>query len=330
MKRSHVVIGSLVAAVISGCAQAPSFLSPASPVARQEATLFEVILGLSVGVFVVVEGLLLYNLLHHRKKPTPQGIPPQRYRDYFIEATYTGVPILIVVVIFILMSQTLRAVAIPVPMGNDVRVQIIGHQWWWEFDYPDLNIHTANELHIPVNTTVLVDLTSLDVIHSFWVPQLSGKTDVIPGLTNQMWLQGDTVGQYYGQCSEYCGANHANMRVTVFVDSQEDFDAWVANQQKPPVDPQGDLEQAGHDLITTGVCSACHNLGDSGPGNAIGPNLTHLMSRTTFAGGIFPINEANLRRWLQDTQAMKPGNDMNHPLTAQEIDALMAYLVTLK
>ena len=164
---------------------------------------------------------------------------------------------------------------------------MIGHRWWWEFDYPDLNIKTANELHIPVNTTVQIDLNSLDVIHSFYVPQLSGKTDVIPGMTNHMWLRGDTIGQFHGQCSEFCGLNHANMRFTVFVDSQADFDAWVANQQKPPADPQTDLQKAGQDIIVNGVCSGCHDLGDNGPDNATGPDLTHLMSRKTFAGGMF-------------------------------------------
>ena len=282
-------------------------------------------------VFLVVEGLLLYNVFHHKKEPTDRGIPPQQYRDYLVEAAYTGVPLIIVAVLFVMMLRTMQAVAAPLPQSTDINLHIVGHRWWWEFDYPDLNIRTANELHIPVNTAVQITLDSNDVIHSFWVPQLGGKTDVVPGVTNRMWLFGDTIGVFYGQCSEFCGLNHANMRITVFVESQDDFQAWVANQQTPPAEPQTDLAREGQDIIFNGICADCHDLGENGPEtNAPGPNLTHLMSRTTFAGGIFPLTEDNLRRWLEDTQAMKPGNDMDHKFSQQQIDALMAYLTTLQ
>jgi cytochrome c oxidase subunit 2 len=257
-------------------------------------------------------------------------MPPQTYRDYVIESTYTGLPILVVIAIFVLTLGTIRAIAAPAPKPSDLKIQVIGHRWWWEFDYPDLKIKTANELHIPLGATVQVKLDSFDVIHSFYVPQLSGKTDVIPGVTNTMWLTSNTVGQFHGQCSEYCGLNHANMRFTVFVDSKADFDAWVANQQKPAAEPQNDLQKTGHDIIVDGVCSACHDLGDEGPGNAPGPDLTHLMSRQRFAGDIFDLNRDNLQRWLEDTQAMKPGNDMKHKFSEDQIKALLAYLTTLK
>lgn len=314
-----------------GCSATSNFfLYPASPIAAQESRLYWQILIMSAFVFVVVEGLLLYNIIRFRKKPSQQGEPPQIYRAHLIEAIYTAVPILLVIVIFFLMLRTMQAVAAPAPQAGDLNLRVVGHRWWWEFDYPDLNIVTANELHIPVNTTVQIDLESMDVIHSFYVPQLSGKTDVIPGMTNHMWLRGDRVGKFHGQCSEYCGENHANMRITVFVDSPADFQAWVANQQQPPTAPQTEQQKQAETLITEGMCSMCHNLGDSGPGNATGPNLTHLMSRTTFAGGIFELNEENLHRWLEDTQAMKPGNDMDHKFSEKQIDALMSYLLTLK
>jgi cytochrome c oxidase subunit 2 len=309
----------------------PNFLNPASPIAAKQASLFWILLAISAVVFVIVEGLLLYNIFHHAKsRQDNEEMPPQTYRDYLIEAIYTGLPIIIVIVIFILTLGTIRAIAAPAPKPGDLKVHVVGHRWWWEFDYPDLNIKTANELHIPANTTVQIELDSEDVIHSFYVPQLSGKTDVIPGITNHMWLYGNTVGQFHGQCAEYCGLNHANMRFTVFVDSKADFDAWVANQQKPPAKPQGDLQTRGHDIIVSGVCSACHDLGQDGPGNATGPDLTHLMSRQRFAGDIYDLNEDNLHRWLEDTQAMKPGNDMDHKFSEAQIKALMAYLLTLK
>lgn len=308
----------------------PLFLNPASPIAAKQASLFWILLAISAVVFLIVEGLLLYNIFHHAKEAGDEDLPPQHYRQYVIEGIYTGVPILIVIIIFILTLGTIRAIAAPVPKAADLKVHVIGHRWWWEFDYPDLNIKTANELHIPANTTVQIDLDSNDVIHSFYVPQLSGKTDAIPGVTNHMWLYGSTTGQFHGQCSEFCGVNHANMRFTVFVDSKTDFDAWVANQQKPPAEPQGEPATTGHDIIVNGVCSACHDLGEDGPGNATGPDLTHLMSRQRFAGDVFDLNEDNLRRWLEDTQAMKPGNDMNHKFSAEQINALVAYLRTLK
>ena len=329
MKRLVVLLLTLVL-LATGCASKASFLDAASPVVQQEADLYRTLVVMSAGVFLVVVGLLIYNITHHQKKVEQQDVAPQHYRQYMIEAIYTGVPILIIIIVFIMMVGVMQTVAAPAAQTGDIHVQVIGHRWWWEFDYPDLKIKTANELHIPANATVQIDVTSLDVIHSFWVPQLGGKVDAIPGVTNHTWLRGDSIGSFYGQCSEYCGLNHANMRLTVFVDSKADFDAWVANQQNPPAEPQTDLQKTGHDIIVNGICGACHDLGDDGPGNATGPNLTHLMSRQRFAGDVFDLNADNLRRWLEDTQAMKPGNDMDHKFSEQQIEALMSYLLTLK
>ena len=332
-----ILLGSLL---VAGCTAKiknpvshtpiPNFLNPASPIVAQQAHLYWVVLVPATVVFLIVEGLLLYNVFHHAKQPQDHEMPPQHYRQYLIEGIYTGLPILTVIVLYLLMLGTMRATAAPLARPTDIKVHVIGHRWWWEFDYPDLNIKTANELHIPVNATVQIDLDSFDVIHSFYVPQLSSKTDVIPGVTNKMWITGDKIGQFHGQCSEYCGENHANMRFTVFVDSQADFDAWVANQQKPPFEPQTDLQKRGQDIIVNDVCSTCHDLGDQGPENTTGPDLTHLMSRQRFAGDVFDLNEDNLRRWLEDTQAMKPGNDMKHKFSDDQIKALLAYLTQLK
>jgi cytochrome c oxidase subunit 2 len=224
----------------------------------------------------------------------------------------------------------MHAVATPPPQKGDVNVQVVAHQWWWEFDYPDLGFVTANEMHIPIHANVHISLVSADVVHSFWVPELAGKTDVIPGVTNHMWMRGDKLGEYWGQCAEYCGLNHANMRLRVFVDTQEDFDAWVKNQQQPPVQPQTDLQKQGYDLVVNGVCSGCHSLGDHKAALPIGPDLTHLFSRTVFAGASFDLTQANLRQWLLDTQAMKPGNKMTITVPPDQINALIAYLTMLK
>jgi cytochrome c oxidase subunit 2 len=317
--------------ILTGCARSPSFLEPASPISDAEASLYRTLLLISVVVFIVVEGLLLFNIFRFKKQEGHSVIPFQRYRARIVEATYTLIPIIVVVAIFILTVHTMQTVAAPLTESGDLNIQVTGHQWWWEFDYPDQNIITANELHIPVGTNVYLTLDSVDVIHSFFVSQLSGKSDVFPGITNHMWLRSDTVGEYHGQCAEFCGLNHANMRFTVFVDTPEAYQTWIKNQRQPPPVPQNDLQKQGQTLIVNGVCGACHLLGQDGPEH-VAPSLTHLFSRSRFAGDTYDLNEANLRRWLQDNQAMKPGNDMKSikTLPQDQIDALVAYLSQLK
>jgi cytochrome c oxidase subunit 2 len=168
-------------------------------------------------------------------------------------------------------------------------------------------------------------------VHSFWVPALAGKTDTVPGVTNHMWLRGDRIGVFAGQCAEYCGLDHATMRFKVFVDSSDDFNAWVKNQQQPPPDPQTDLQKQGYNLVVNGMCMGCHTIGDHAAPEPIGPNLTHLFSRTTFAGASLDLNQDNLRQWIQGSNAMKPGNLMKDILVApNDVDAVIAYLSTLK
>jgi cytochrome c oxidase subunit 2 len=342
MKRAAFALPYIALVFATGCAKVfptsgnntnsiPFFMNSGGPIASQEANLFRFLLYPSAVLLAVVWGLLIYNIVRFRKKPTDKEISPQYYREELIEAIYTGIPVLLVIVIFIVMLGTIRAVAAPAPQKSDLAVAVKGHRWWWEFDYPGYKVATANELHIPVDTVVQIDLDSVDVIHSFFVPQLAGKTDVVPGAINHMWLKADKVGVYHGQCAEFCGLNHANMRFTVYVDSKADFQAWLANQMRPAVKPQTPQQQIGHDIIANGLCGACHNLDDNGPEfNATAPNLTHLMSRQMFAGETFVLNEQNLRLWLEDNQQMKPGNDMKHTFSKSQIDDLMSYLLTLK
>ena len=205
---------------LSGCLGQTNVFNPASPIAGAEARLFQIILIMSLVVFLIVDGGLVFILLRNRARkdkddPTP---PRQVYENRLLEAIWTGIPILIVIVLFILTVSTMRAVAAPPRAAGDVEVNVIGHQWWWEFDYPGLGIKTANELHMPVGTNVHLNLTSVDVIHSFWPPQLSGKIDAIPGQTNTMWLTSDQAGVYAGQCAEFCGLEHAIMRFKVVVE----------------------------------------------------------------------------------------------------------------
>lgn len=321
---------TVLTAALSACQSSPSFLDPASPISARESSLYWTILIMALVVFVLVEGALLWILIRDRRRPNDEQPPRQIFGNMRVEVTWTVIPIILVISLFIMTVNTTRGVAAPAAQESDLNVRVVGHRWWWEFDYLDLKIATANELHIPVGQTVQISLESVDVIHSFWVPQLSGKTDVVPGQNNTMWLKADQEGVFHGQCAEFCGTQHALMRFKVIVDSQGEFDAWVANQQQQAYQPQTEDEQAGYKELT-GACEACHSIDPHEiDGEKIGPNLAHLFSRTTFAGGTYDLNEANLRNWLKDTQAMKPGNDMEVTLSSQLIDEIIAYLLHLK
>jgi len=316
--------------VLSGCApSSPTFLRPASLIAKHEAALYWEIFIETLLIFILIVGAFIWMFIRDRARDGKKIIPPQLYGKLALAA----IPFLAIVLLdgadFVAMAKTMFEVAPPAAAAQDIQVHVIGHRWWWEFDYENQNIKTANELHIPVGATVQITLDSVDVIHSFWVPQLSGKTDVIPGQTNHMWMTSDQVGEFLGQCTEFCGTEHAMMRIKVVVQSQADFDAWVANQQKAAPQPQTDQEQAGYKTVTT-VCASCHSLNPAEPEMKTGPNLTHLFSRSVFAGGTYDLNEANIRNWLKDNQSMKPGNDMNVKVSSQQIDDLISYLKLLK
>jgi cytochrome c oxidase subunit 2 len=328
IRKYGVLLG--LAVVVSACQPSPTFLNPASPISNHQSSLYSTILIMALVVFVLVEGALILILIRDRKRANDESLPRQIHGNMKLEVIWTVIPILLVLALFIMTVQTVNAIAAPGKLKSDLNLRVVGHRWWWEFDYPDLGIATANELHIPVGSTVQISLESVDVIHSFWVPQLAGKTDVIPGQHNTMWLKGDQVGEYLGQCAEFCGTQHALMRFKVFVDSQADFDAWVANQQKPAYQPQTEDEQAGYEEVT-GACAGCHSIDPSEVDTKkIGPNLAHLFSRTTFAGGTFDLNEANLRGWLHDTQAMKAGNMMQITVPSKQMDPIVEYLMHLK
>lgn len=329
-RRSPIFI--LLGLLFSGCSttSSPTFLNPNSTVASNEAVLFQIILFMALGVFLLVEILLVYNIIRFRRRPGSTGEPKQKFGNWRLEFFWTGIPMLLVLILFVLTIQIMTANAMPEDKPTDIQVHVIGHQWWWEFDYPDLGIVTANELHVPVTANVRLTLNSVDVIHSFWVPQLSGKMDVIPGQTNQLWFRAQQPGDFIGQCSEFCGLNHANMRIKVVAETADQFSAWVQAQQQQPAAPTTEIQQKAFQLLTTGACAACHSFGDHQLDNPIGPNLTHLMSRSVFAGAVFDLTPENLRSWLSNTQAMKPGNDMKITVTSSEMEALMAYLPLLK
>ena len=217
--------------------------------------------------------------------------------------------------------------------ADALKVEVIGHQWWWEFRYLDLALTTANELHLPVGKPVRIGITSADVIHSFWAPLLGGKRDAIPGQTNYIAFRADSVGDYSGQCAEFCGVSHANMRLRVIVDSDTAFGAWAQAQLGPPATPpKASPAEQGRAIYARSACIGCHLIQGVSAG-VIGPGLTHVGSRTTIAGGILPNDSAHLAAWIADAPALKPGSlmmRMKPPLSDADIAALVAYLQSLK
>jgi cytochrome c oxidase subunit 2 len=208
-------------------------------------------------------------------------------------------------------------------------VEVVGHQWWWEFRYPDLGIVTANELHFPVGRPVGLAMTTVDVLHSFWIPALGGKRDVINNRTNYLAFRPDTLGEYLGQCAEYCGASHANMRLRVVVETDSAFQAWVDRQVAGPAPlDSGTLAWEGRQIFSRSACIGCHEMaGVAAAVGKMGPNLSKVGGRTTIAAGLYPNTAESLRRWVANAPAMKPGSLMPPmPLPDRDLDAIVAYL----
>jgi cytochrome c oxidase subunit 2 len=316
--------------LLAGCATSPTFVNSNSSIARDEAALYRDILIEAAIIFIPIVAVLVWLLIRGGRRAKEEALAPQGHGHAWWAVAAAVAIIAADGFDFGLMANTMAKVAIPAPSPHDLQLHVIGHRWWWEFDYPELGIKTANELHIPTGTNVQVTLDSVDVIHSFWAPQLTGKTDVIPGQTNHMWLRADAPGNFHGQCSEFCGTEHAMMRLQVIAQTQADFDAWAANQQQPAAMPQTEAQQAGYKIVTT-TCSTCHSLDpNDSRTDLVGPNLAHLFSRSMFAGATYPLDATNIRNWVHDTQAMKPGNDMNITIKQQDLDNVMAYLQMLK
>lgn len=325
-----LVLGLLLAS--SACARdyPQTIFEPKSDFASEIADLFNGIIITGLVVFAIVEGILVFTAIKYRRKPT-DGLPPQIHGDTRIEVVWTTLPVIVLAAILVPTVGIIFKTQAPAPAGS-LQIQVTGHQFWWEFYYPDLGVHTAGEPHMPVGQTVNLALTSADVIHSFWLPALGGKRDANPGLTNYLWWTPNTVGQFPGQCTELCGYSHANMRMRAFVDTPADFQAWVADFQQPAATPpDGTPAATGAQLFQQRGCTSCHTIEGTPAQGAVGPNLTHFASRTTFAGAILENNADNIRTWLKNPPAVKPGSIMpNLNLSDDDITSLTAYLQTLK
>jgi cytochrome c oxidase subunit II len=315
-----------------------TIFDPAATPARSTFGLSMLILGVTAGIFLVVAGLMVYAVIRFRYKPSDsQREPPQIYGSNQIELSWTVIPILIVVMMFLSTTRViLELEAAPKP-ASAVDVTVIGHQFWWEYRYPKLGVVTANELHVPVSdptkpTPTYLAMSSADTDHSFWVPRLAGKMDLIPNRLNTMWIDPQQAGLYLGQCAQYCGTQHAKMLLRVYAQSPEDFAAWIKKQQRPAEqDVSANSAVAeGQTVFMHSACINCHTIAGTVATGRFGPDLTHLESRDTIASGPIQNTPENLRKWIADPNSMKPGVLMpSMHLNDHDLDVITAYLVTL-
>jgi cytochrome c oxidase subunit II len=289
---------------------------------------------ISLVVLAIVSIALLGGILRRRSRTQRAGELAVRSDTGGVSWIYVGVSISAVVLAGCALWTmfTLRAIAMP-SHANELTLQVSAAQWWWRVRYADPQSQsvfwTANEIHVPVGRPVKVELSSEDVIHSFWVPQLAGKIDVIPGQTNVLWLQAAKPGVYLGECGEFCGAQHAHMQMRVIADEPKDYAAWRENQVRAVADAAPAAAAHGASLVAA-RCGACHTVRGTGAGGILGPDLTHLMTRGTIAAGLLPNTPGNLAAWIANPQTLKPGSRMPAPqLSPSELQSVIAYLETL-
>ncbi len=283
-------------------------------------------------IFVIVEVLLVYAILRFRAKGDEKGIPEQTHGNTRVEIAWTIAPAIIVLFITIPSIKTIFKLAeAPQDGAEVVRVNVLGKQWWWEYNYPDLGIVTANQLHLPVGKRAVFNVESDDVIHSFWFPNMGGKRDATPGHVNHMYFTPRQPGIYLGQCAEYCGTSHANMKMTLYVQTESEFNAWVAQQKAVPAAVSAPEFEEARGLFMAN-CAACHAVRGVAEFGRLGPDLTHVASRDTFGSGMYETNDENLSKWLKDPQGMKPGSKMVLPekLDDATVKTLVDFLQALK
>jgi cytochrome c oxidase subunit 2 len=314
-----------------------SMLSPAGTPAHTALGLSMLVWGITGAIFAVVGGLLLYATIRFRHRPSSIDAdqePAQVYGSNQIELSWTVIPVLIVVMLFLATARVIFTTEHAQKPSTAIDVTVIGHQFWWEFRYPKLGIVTANELHVPVSdpknaTPAYLTMSSADTDHSFWVPRLAGKMDLIPNQVNVMWMDPQTPGLYLGQCAQYCGTQHAKMLLRVYADTPADFAAWVARQQQAAT--QNPTATEGRVVFEHNACISCHTVAGTVANGRFGPDLTHLASRDTFASGSVPMSSANLRAFIDDPSHFKPGVLMPPMhLSPHDLDLVTSYLVTLK
>lgn len=304
-------------------------LDPSGPQAARIADLYWLFAAITGFVYLAVVVALLLAL----RRRAAQAEPRDQGRRAWVVKTATGVTVVLLFVLLIASVRTGRALS--ELREPELTIEVVGHQWWWQVTYPDpqpaLRVTTANEIHVPAGKRVALRMRSDDVIHSFWVPSLHGKRDLIPGYETWLVVQSDRPGVHRGRCAEFCGYQHAHMELVVVAHPELEFQRWLARQRQPAHEPTTDEQRRGEQLFTTGSCALCHAVNGTLAASGHGPDLTHLMSRSWIAAARLPNTRDNLRAWVRDPQRIKPGSNMPpNPLPGADLDALVAYLETLR
>ena len=307
-----------------------SALHPAGVQAARIGDLWWFLFWLCAVVYVLVLGALVLAIRARRRSA---GGPDDRRLTTSVVAA-SGVTVVALLAVLFVSVMTGRAVG-SLADPDALVVEITGSQWWWDVVYdhpnPSLRVTSANELHIPVGRPVAITLKSTDVIHSFWVPNLHGKIDLIPGRSNTIWIQADTPGIYRGQCAEYCGLQHANMAFAVIAEPSDAFERWIMAQRQPAPDPTTPEQQRGRQIVESGPCAMCHTVRGTRAGGRTAPDLTHLATRSTIAAGAAPNTRGYLAGWIADPQHLKPGTRMpSTGLSGADLQAVLAYLELLR
>jgi cytochrome c oxidase subunit II len=290
----------------------------------------------AAAVYLLTVGALFWAMARARRRErTGEALPADSHRRMRTGVTSALAASVVILLVFLGYDLSVARTRDPVPTRHPITIEVTGKQWWWDVTYADTSPHgrftTANEIHIPVGEPVLFLLSSQDVIHSFWVPNLAGKKDLIPGYTQTFWFQADTAGVYRGQCAEFCGEQHAKMALYIVAQPLSEYRAWVASQQGPGMPPTDSITKRGQEVFLTSPCTMCHAIGGTPAGSRAGPNLTHLASRRTIAAGTLPNTRGNLAGWILDPQRVKPGNKMPpNMLEPKDLEALLTYLQSLK
>ena len=321
---------------LAGCGGSQDTLNPHSHPATDIANLFWVMMAVAFGGLALITGLLVFAWVRRDRRGfgADPGDPHPGEKPAWFVVVGMGVvfPLMVITALFIVGNWAIINVTqAPAASSTAMTVDAIGHQWYWEFRYPGTKAVTADEMHIPVGTRINLVATTADVIHSFWVPELNRKIDTIPGKQNRILLYANKVGVYRGQCAEFCGLQHAHMGMLVFAQPKAQFRAWLKRQAAPAAKPTTPAARRGEQIFLRGSCSSCHAIRGTTARGYVGPDLTHVASRTTLAGLTIPDSRSYLSRWIADSQHFKPGNEMpDFHLTGSQLRSLVAYLASLK
>jgi cytochrome c oxidase subunit 2 len=321
-----MVASCLLCLLAAGCSNSPSTVTPAGPKSAWVNNAWWILCGVAAFVCIVVILLAVGALVFRRRAQKVDTEGGQRHVVVFGLA----IPAVIFAATFAL-SLTGIAVNAQAPTPDRVTVHVVGHQWWWGVTYPKAGVVTANEIHVPTGEPVRLELTTDDVIHSFWVPQITPKMDLIPNRPNSTWFSVDKPGVYRGQCAEYCGLQHAHMAFAVIAEPRPQFEKWLHGQARAARSPTTALQRRGMSVFETGTCATCHTIRGTNADGHVGPDLTHVASRRRLAAGTIPNNFGNMAGWVSNSQSIKPGNKMPpQPLSPDDLRAVVTYLQSLE